>query len=235
MARDSSERIIQAATRLFASKGYYGTSMREIAREVGLTVATVQQHAGSKENLYCQVFRRQYEMDHQIITASLAAYDEEGLEQLCQDPPRLRQFIKEIWIQLIDRFRATPELVRLWSYRWLERDQLGLDIDRQFSTSLYQIELGVIQKAQRYGTITSDWLEILIWTSGFAWLQMGFFAGRNLIRDLEVNDPFNNESITAFYSFLDRYVDRMIRYIDSDAGHKPPGGTLDLTQKGEKP
>jgi|GEM_PF-739722 len=235
MARDSSERIIQAATRLFASKGYHGTSMREIAREVGLTVATVQQHAGSKESLYCQVFRRQYEMDHQIITTSLAAYDEEGLERLCQDPVRLRQFLKDIWIRLIDRFRATPELVRLWTYRWLERDQLGLDIDRQFSTSLYQIELGVIQKAQQYGTITSDWLEILIWTSGFAWLQMGFFTGRNLIRDLEVNDPFSDESITAFYSFLDRYVDHMIRYVDSGPSHKSPGEPLDLIQKGEQP
>jgi AcrR family transcriptional regulator len=233
MARESSERILQAATRLFALKGYHGTSMREIAREVGLTVATVQQHVGSKDNLYCQVFHRQYELDHQIITASLAAYDEDGLERLCQDPPRLRQFLKDVWIRLFDRFRTTPELVRLWTYHWLERDQLGLDIDRQFSTSLYQIELGVIQKAQRYGTIASDWLEILIWTSGFAWLQTGFFTGRNLIRDLEVNDPFSDESIAVFYSFLDRYVGRMIRYVDSEPDHRPPGTALVPDRKGE--
>lgn len=220
MAKDSSERIISAATRLFALKGFHGTSMREIARAVGLTVATVQQHAGSKEMLYCEVFRRQYEIDHQIITSSLGEFDEERLDELCRDAPRLRQFLKDVWIKLIDRFRETPELVRLWTYRWLERDELALDIDQKFSTSLYQIELGVIHKAQQYGTITSDWLEILIWTSGFAWLQMGFFTGRNLIRDLEVNDPFGPEAISSFYAFLDHYVDSMIQYVDSPALRK---------------
>ena len=220
MPSDSNERIITAATKLFALKGYHGTSMRDIAREVNLTVATVQQHAGSKEMLYCEVFSRQYELDHQIIASSLAAYDEEGLDQLCQDPPLLRRFIKDVWMKLIDRFLETPELVRLWTYRWLERDELTLDIDQKYSTSLYQLELGVIQKAQQYGTIISNWPEILIWTSGFAWLQMGFFTGRNLIRDLEADDPFSPESIASFHAFLDHYVDSMIQYIDSPIPYK---------------
>jgi AcrR family transcriptional regulator len=215
MAKDSSERIVIAATRLFAMKGYYGTSMRDIAHEVGLTVATVQQHAGSKEMLYREVFRRQYEVDHDIITTSLDSYDEKDRELLCLSAPMLRQLLKEVWKKMIDRFRDSPELVRLWTYRWLESNEINIDIDQKYSMSLYQIELETISQAQRNGIITSSQLEVLIWMSGFAWFQTGFFTGRNLIRDAGATDPFSPDSIAAFYTFLERYVDLMIQYDDS--------------------
>ena len=215
MANDSSERIVKAATRLFAMRGYHGTSMRDIAREVLLTVATVQQHAGSKEMLYREVFRRQYEAEHNIITSSLEAYDEKGRDLLYRSSPLLRQLLKDVWKKLIDRFRDSPELVRLWTYRWLESSEPTLDIDQKYSMSLYQIELDAIGQAQQQGAITSSRLEVLIWLSGFAWLQMGFFTGRNLVRDTGETDPFGPNSIAAFYKFLDRYVDLMIDFDDS--------------------
>jgi AcrR family transcriptional regulator len=215
MAKDSNERIVNAATRLFAMRGYHGTSMRDIAREVNLTVATVQQHAGSKELLYREVFRRQYEVEHNIITSSLEAYKQKGGGLLYYSAPLLRQLLKDIWKKLIDRFRDSPELVRLWTYRWLESNEPTLDIDQKYSMSLYQIELDAIGEAQQNGAITSSRLEILIWLSGFAWLQMGFFTGRNLIRDFGESDPFGPRSIAAFYNFLDRYVDLMIDFDDS--------------------
>jgi AcrR family transcriptional regulator len=215
MAKDSSERIIKAATRLFALKGYYGTSMRDIAHEVGLTVATVQGHAGSKEMLYREVFHRQYEADRNIITTSLDAYTEKDRDMLCLSAPLLRQLLKDVWKKLIDRFRDSPELVRLWTYRWLESNEINLDIDQKYSMSLYQIELETIGQAQQHGIIKSSQLDVLIWMSGFAWFQTGFFTGRNLIRDAGVTDPFSPDSIAAFYTFLDRYVDLMIQYDDS--------------------
>ena len=51
-------RIFDAAERLFAEKGYEGTSVREITSAAGCNVAAVNYHFGGKENLYTEVFRR---------------------------------------------------------------------------------------------------------------------------------------------------------------------------------
>lgn len=214
MAKDSYERILEAATRLFALRGYHGMSMRDLARAVGLSVATVQQHAGSKEKLYQEVFRRQYEEELAIVNDCLAPYQAE-MDTLPRDAARLRLVLREIWKRLIGRFHRTPELVRLWTYRWLESGELALEIDKKFSLSLYQIELDIMNKALQAGTITSSKLETFIWMSGFAWLPMGYFTGRNLLHDFHEADPFSSEALDAFYAFLDRYVDLMVSFNDS--------------------
>jgi AcrR family transcriptional regulator len=211
MTNDSYDRIVEAATRLFAQKGYHGISMRDIAREVGLHVATVQQHVGSKEHLYEEVFRRQYEEDHRVIMTCLGEYP--GWEiAMRKDADELRLFLKEVWRRLIARLEDTPELVRLWTYRWLERGELALDIDKKYSLSLYQIEVDALSGAEQNGVVISNRSQVLIWLSGFVWLQMGYFTGRNLISDLGEGDPFSRENLNEFYKFLDRYVDQMIDF-----------------------
>jgi AcrR family transcriptional regulator len=48
----SSERILMSALELFASKGYEGTSVREICEAAGITKPTLYHHYGSKEGVY---------------------------------------------------------------------------------------------------------------------------------------------------------------------------------------
>lgn len=49
---ETRERITDAAERLFAARGYDGTSMRDIAGEAGVRVGLVSHHAGSKAALF---------------------------------------------------------------------------------------------------------------------------------------------------------------------------------------
>lgn len=49
---DTRDRFIEAATRLFADKGFYGISMDRIAKELGLTKQALIHHFGTKEKLY---------------------------------------------------------------------------------------------------------------------------------------------------------------------------------------
>jgi AcrR family transcriptional regulator len=49
--RDTREAIILAATRLFASHGFRGSSIRQIAREAGVSPGLVQHHFGTKDGL----------------------------------------------------------------------------------------------------------------------------------------------------------------------------------------
>lgn len=51
------ERVVAAARRLFEQRGYAGTSLRDVASEVGVTVAAVYHHFPTKERLLEEVTR----------------------------------------------------------------------------------------------------------------------------------------------------------------------------------
>lgn len=48
---DTKQRILEAATRLFAKQCYAATGMRELAQEAGVNLATINYHFGSKEKV----------------------------------------------------------------------------------------------------------------------------------------------------------------------------------------
>lgn len=51
-ARDTSEKIMRAAKRLFAQYGYHGVSVKQITQEAGANSALVSYHFGGKARLY---------------------------------------------------------------------------------------------------------------------------------------------------------------------------------------
>jgi AcrR family transcriptional regulator len=56
--RETRDRILDAAERLFAERGYDAAPIREITAEAGVNVASVNYHFGGKEALYNEMFRR---------------------------------------------------------------------------------------------------------------------------------------------------------------------------------
>ena len=54
---DTRDRILAAAQKLFADKGFDGTSVRDITTEAACNVASVNYHFGGKDNLYLETFR----------------------------------------------------------------------------------------------------------------------------------------------------------------------------------
>jgi AcrR family transcriptional regulator len=52
------ERLLDAAERLFADRGFEATSVRDITAAAGCNVAAVNYHFGGKDKLYLEVFRR---------------------------------------------------------------------------------------------------------------------------------------------------------------------------------
>jgi len=52
------ERLLEAAERLFATRGYRATSVRDLTSEARCNVASVNYHFGGKEGLYQEMFRR---------------------------------------------------------------------------------------------------------------------------------------------------------------------------------
>ena len=55
VTRNSRADVVAAAGRLFAKKGYHGTSMRDLGREVGLLGSSLYAHVDSKQDLLVEV------------------------------------------------------------------------------------------------------------------------------------------------------------------------------------
>ena len=74
-AESASERLIEVGTRLFATRGLDGTSIRDLADAAGVNVAAVHYHFGGKEQLYAAVVEQVF-----ARTAELRALLEQELE-----------------------------------------------------------------------------------------------------------------------------------------------------------
>lgn len=57
MTADTRSEFLRVATRQFAEKGFYGTSLASIADDVGLTKQALIHHFGTKEKLYGEVLQ----------------------------------------------------------------------------------------------------------------------------------------------------------------------------------
>ncbi len=64
MAGDTKERILETALELFAQNGYLGTSMNDIAGQLGFTKAALYKHYTSKQEILDRIVERMNEMDY---------------------------------------------------------------------------------------------------------------------------------------------------------------------------
>jgi AcrR family transcriptional regulator len=66
------ERLLQAAARVFATRGYAATTMRELARESAMSLAGMYYYVKGKEDLLFQIQKGCFEQVHQGARAALA-------------------------------------------------------------------------------------------------------------------------------------------------------------------
>lgn len=67
------ERILDTAERLFATHGYFGTSIRDIMQTCGMELSLARYHFGSKDALFQQAIGRRAAMISQQVIESLEA------------------------------------------------------------------------------------------------------------------------------------------------------------------
>ena len=65
MAEGTKERILDIALELFAQNGYPGTSMSDIAKQLGFTKAALYKHYASKQEILDQIVERMNRMDYE--------------------------------------------------------------------------------------------------------------------------------------------------------------------------
>ena len=109
------EQILDAATRLFARRGFDGTSLQAIAREVGIRKASLFHHFPSKEDLRLKVLDKLLSHWNEVVPRILAATSR-GVDQsdaiiqeatafFLEDPDRARFLTREV-LDSADGIRA---------------------------------------------------------------------------------------------------------------------------------
>ena len=129
---DTRQRILDAAEKMFAARGYAGTSIRELTAEAGVSLPAIHYHCGSKELLFREVLARCFAP---LDRARLDWLDE--LEKrLHPDAPPVEELVRALvepalarakdpahgtaWLRLIARLRMEED-------HWSESlPQLGL-------------------------------------------------------------------------------------------------------------
>ena len=69
MAEGTKERILETALALFAQNGYLGTSMHDIAKQLGFTKAALYKHYASKQEILDRIIERMNAMDYERAEA----------------------------------------------------------------------------------------------------------------------------------------------------------------------
>jgi AcrR family transcriptional regulator len=75
---DTQQRLLDAAEELFAGRGYFGVSVREITQHAGVRLAAVSDQFGGKEGLFRAVLLRRIQPLNEDRRARLAALSHKG-------------------------------------------------------------------------------------------------------------------------------------------------------------
>lgn len=74
--RNTRRDVVEAAGRLFAAKGYHGTSMRDLGRELGMLGGSLYSHVDSKQELLVDVVQQGASLFEASASLALAASDD---------------------------------------------------------------------------------------------------------------------------------------------------------------
>ncbi|QKG25307.1 TetR/AcrR family transcriptional regulator [Actinomadura verrucosospora] len=189
MTSDSGrERILDAATRLFAELGYDGTSTRQIAEAAGLNIATVAYHTGGKRDLYLAVMERAYRAERAALETALA--------DLTPDAAGILALVD----RYIDFCAANPEIPALWIHRWMSDASDIADLEARYVEPLME---AVVREVGAAVGDDAD-VEYVTWT--VIWCTHGFARGGVLRGDglrHRMDDP---AALARFRANLHRLV-----------------------------
>ncbi|BAJ28119.1 MULTISPECIES: TetR/AcrR family transcriptional regulator [Kitasatospora] len=165
----SRERIVAAATELFAEHGYDGTTTRTIAAAAGLNVATVAYHVGGKADLYREVMRRAHEAERAAVAAALGEF----AGRAGADPAGAAAGFAD---RYLDFCLERPDVPALWMRRWLADAAEFAGLEEEYARPLLESVRDALAAA--LPGVPPERAELAVWT--VLWTVHGFC--RSMIR-----------------------------------------------------
>lgn len=178
------EHIIDTAFDLFITKGYHGTSMRNIADAAGLAVSGMYNHFSNKEAIFEAIIRRWHPFVRMIPQ----------LDQV--EGATVRERLEDTIRRVIAIYDSNPDAYHLLFIEIVEFD--GQHMPQLFTELQSSMQLWVRHLMQAKGKLATNAPDLL-----FQWLMSILFAysiaGRILQQKTDVD------------SFIEIYLDGMIQ------------------------
>jgi len=128
-AEDRKQQILHVATDLFASRGFDGTTTREIARRAKVNEAIIFRHFPTKEDLYWAV----------IEAKCAAKAGRQLLQSILEAGTEVRTTFVTLGETLLRRREADPSLMRLLLFSALENHRLSQRFFRTYMADYYDL------------------------------------------------------------------------------------------------
>lgn len=134
---ETQKKLIDEAIRLFASKGYRGTTIRDIARATGMTVSNTYYHFGSKQGLMLAVIDR--------LSTELQTEMEDVFQKYSDPLKRFKELVRT-HLDRVVRDRHSASLFFLQEEDLIPDNNLMKEVQTSF-LSIYQRALADLRTA----------------------------------------------------------------------------------------
>jgi TetR/AcrR family transcriptional regulator len=187
-SQDSKQHLLKGAEELFARHGFDGTSIRLIAKELGVNSGMISYYFGSKEALYLQIFRsRLIEIADEISR----------FDQLDLDPAKKLEAYLLVYIKRISSNQSFHRL--LYNQLSTQKNLAVISMVSEARVHIYQFLLKVIKSGVDSGHFKA--IDVEIFALNILSFIPSVFTG-NLSSLMHLNEPVKED-----------FAGRMIDYI----------------------
>ncbi|WP_157219590.1 TetR/AcrR family transcriptional regulator [Flavisphingomonas formosensis] len=160
--------VLEIAARIFALKGYRGTSMRDIGEQAGVLGGSLYHHIKSKDALFVELHNAALDAAAERIARAVDAVEGgpwQRLEAACIELLEIQLDPDSVTLPMMNDFREVPPAVRLQLIarrdrfeeqfrRLVEALPLPADIDRSIYRNLLLVQLNHAGDWYREGRLT---------------------------------------------------------------------------------
>lgn len=168
---DTRDRVLAVALPLFADRGYRGTSLRDIARRIGIKAPSLLHHFPSKQQLYLAVLDRIFEG---LEAAAQNVATGKGTRQ-----ERLVQSIQDA----IDYIAKHPDSMKLLWKEMADESGVGRSLLKRRMPPLDAIVMNFIFRGQREGEFRGE-LDPFHFIRSLESITVGYFGTAAMIKRL---------------------------------------------------
>jgi len=141
---DTRDRVLQVAQTLFAERGFRGTSLRDIARRIGIQAPSLLHHFPSKQQLYLAVLDRLFEGMEDAAGALLIGRD------------TYQQRMRTAISAAIDYIAHRPDTVRILWQEMSDESGVGRQLLKRRIPPLNSMAVNFIFSGQREGQFRAE-------------------------------------------------------------------------------
>jgi AcrR family transcriptional regulator len=183
------EQIAHVAASLFAKRGFYGVTTREIADAAGVSEAMVFRHFPTKDKLYAEIIRQKMRIHPEDVDFAAVEGDDE-------------KFFRAVAGFFLQQIRRDSTFLRLMLYSALSDHKLASVYLRSHESAIFDILLDYIKRRVREGAFRP--LKPIAIVNAFVGMYFHSIMSWKLFRTPK---KFRISEEDAFKQFVDIFLD----------------------------